>query len=64
MPPLLKAEAIPVPAGEGHDGVLEAAEVDASTVRTAQMLKQVSKMTRKDSGGVATLVESWIDLER
>jgi flagellar biosynthesis/type III secretory pathway M-ring protein FliF/YscJ len=55
---------IPIPVGEGTDGVLEAAEVEEAAVRTQRMIDQVSEMTKQDAAGVANLVDNWIEQAR
>jgi flagellar biosynthesis/type III secretory pathway M-ring protein FliF/YscJ len=55
------AKAIPLPVGQGVDGVLDAQEVPQWEEQIRQMLAQVSQMTERDAQSVATLVENWVE---
>ncbi len=56
------ATTVPTPAAEATvtEGVLEAQEVDESTVQVAGMLDQVAAMIDEDPEGTAAMVERWV----
>jgi hypothetical protein len=58
------AKAIPLPVGQGIEGVLDAQEVPQWEEQIHQMLAQVSQMTDRDAQAVATLVENWVEHAR
>jgi len=56
--------AAPIPVGEAVEGVLEAQEVDETTVKTAHMIEQVAKMAQQDVDTLAAIVDKWVDQAR
>jgi flagellar biosynthesis/type III secretory pathway M-ring protein FliF/YscJ len=60
------AAAIPTPVGMAlaTDGILEAQEIDESTLRVNNMLAQISERVQQDPDGVASLIQNWMDADR
>lgn len=54
----------PLETGEEADSVLEARELDESTMQLRGMLEQVSHMADAEPDAVAALLEKWIDAPR
>jgi flagellar M-ring protein FliF len=48
------------PIGEGVESVLDAQEIDASSVQVARMIAQVATMTERDTEAVADVVQNWV----
>ena len=52
---------IPTPFSDTATGVLDAQEVDETTMQVREMLAQVQQMTNQDSRSVASILEHWIE---
>jgi flagellar M-ring protein FliF len=58
-PAALPGESLAGQAGEG-DGLLQGMELDEATIRSKQMLEQVSNMVKEDPDAAAGLVKRWL----
>ncbi|MBU0617161.1 MAG: hypothetical protein KKI02_05550 [Planctomycetes bacterium] len=59
-----RAARSPLPIGQEAESVLDAQEVDESSVQVARMIAQVATMTEQDDEAVAGIIENWITQDK